>query len=360
MDILKRVGIKLLWFDSLGVKSSSFIVETSKGKVIIDPGAAAMQPSYPLPKEEKARLRKLAIRNIAEYLRESVAAIITHYHYDHHFLPSDREVFDKAVWLKKLLIVKNPNMFINESQWGRSRFFLREIVEICNSSMEKYLTEPKLMEFRDPVEKLEYALSRNFGSYSARREELLRKGREWFNRLVGKLWSSKPWIKEFSINKCVNVVWGDGRTFEFGDTLIKVLEPWFHGLEYDRTGWVTPVIIRKNNYTVFYTSDVMGPEIEDYAYFIAKEKPDIVVLDGPPVYLFPYMLNRVNLERAIENAIRIVEAEPKLIIYDHHLLRHRLWRNRVEKVFLEAKKLDVQLLTAAECLGTKPLIDTLR
>jgi len=138
------------------------------------------------------------------------------------------------------------------------------------------------------------------------------------------------------------------------------LEPWFHGVEYDRTGWVTPVVIRRPGCVVFYSSDLMGPEIEDYADYVAKLKPDIVVLDGPPTYLFPYMLSRVNLARAVENAIAIVNSRPKLVIYDHHLLREKRWRERVAEVFREASKIGVEVLTAAEYLGSRPLIDRLR
>ena len=138
------------------------------------------------------------------------------------------------------------------------------------------------------------------------------------------------------------------------------MNPWFHGIEYDRTGWVTPLIIRKQNYVIFYSSDVMGPQIEDYADFIIKLKPDVLILDGPPTYLYPYMLNKVNLQRAIENLKNIiVEAKPKLIIYDHHLLRDCKWRLRVSEVFQIAKKYEVPVLTAAEYLGKKPLIDEL-
>jgi len=127
--ILGEARIRLLWFDSLGVKSSSFTMESSVGKIIVDPGAAAMQQSYPLPSSEKRMLRKKALAEISRELAESIAAIITHYHYDHHFLPSDMDSYSTDAWLNKLIIAKNPNMYINESLWSRSRKFLGEIIE---------------------------------------------------------------------------------------------------------------------------------------------------------------------------------------------------------------------------------------
>ena len=356
---LEKLGVRLLWFDSLGAKCAAVAVESSAGTILVDPGAAEMQPSYPLSLTEKFELRRRAIKLIEKYLKSAIAAVITHYHYDHHFLPSDPDLDDKRVLLGKILIIKNPNKYINESQWGRARLFLRELTALTGDALDNFIMEPQEVSFDDPTEDLNIALSKDFGSYSSRRRELLAKGKKWFTRLCRELWSKRPWVKELTLRDGTKIVWGDGRTFEFGDTVIQVLRPWFHGIEYDRTGWVLPLVIRKNNYTVFYSSDLMGPPIEDYAEYIVKLRPDAVILDGPPTYLFPYMLNRVNLRRAINNAITIVNSGPKLLIYDHHLLREKRWRERTAEVFEEAKRNDVPVLTAAEYLGKKPLIDEL-
>ncbi|MDK2465175.1 MAG: MBL fold metallo-hydrolase, partial [Candidatus Korarchaeota archaeon] len=147
--------------------------------------------------------------------------------------------------------------------------------------------------------------------------------------------------------------------FESGGVRFGSLGPGSHGREYARPGGVTRVVGRGGGRAAFITSDVMGPEIEDYAEAVASARPDAVILDGPPTYLFPFMLNRINLERAVENATRIVEAEPELVVYDHHLLRERRWRERVHRVFAAAEREGVTLTTAAEVHGSRPLIDTL-
>ncbi len=355
MGILEENGVTLLWFDSMGAKSSSIAIETSRGLIVVDPGAAAMQPSYPLPSIVKREFRRKALKKIASFVEKAVAVFITHYHYDHHFLPSEPEVGDPSIYYGKLLVLKNPNKYINESQWCRSRKFLEQLLELRGKKLSEYLVDPVETEFYDPVEFLEKALTRDYGDYMGRRMELLEKGRRWFRKLVG-LWSSSEWVREIDLGD-TRIEWGDGRRYEFGDTIVEVLDPWFHGIEYDRTGWVTPLYIRRGNLRIFYTSDLMGPVIEDYAEYIARLKPDIVVLDGPPTYLFPYMFNRINLRRAVENALTIISCRPELIIYDHHLLREGRWRERVREVFIEASRNDVELLTAAEYYGEKPLID---
>lgn len=359
MSILEKIGLELIWFDSMGAKSSSLAIKTSKGYIVIDPGAAAMQPSYPLSSSKKRELRRIAIKKIAEYVRLSSLIIITHYHYDHHFLPIDKDIDDPHIFSGKKLCIKNPNKYINESQWNRSRKFINEILKQYNLSIESFESDPLETVFPDPVQDLEIALSKDYGDYMKRREEILLKGRKWFNKLVD-LWSNGKWLREIRLNDNTEITWCDGKYIDYGDTELYVLDPWFHGIEYDRTGWVTPVIIKKENFTIFYSSDLMGPIIEDYADYVIKLDPDIIVLDGPPTYLFPYLFNRINLQRSIDNLIHIIQnITPDLIIYDHHLLREKKWRTRVKKVFEEAKKHGVLIITASEYFGNKPLIDTL-
>ena len=46
---MEKITIKPVWFDSLGAKSSCMLVKTPDVKILIDPGIAAMQPSFPAP-----------------------------------------------------------------------------------------------------------------------------------------------------------------------------------------------------------------------------------------------------------------------------------------------------------------------
>ena len=363
MGVLEDLGIKLLWFDSLGAKSASVLIDACGERIVIDPGAAAMQPSYPLPNDEKVRLRDKALRVIESACYGASTIVITHYHYDHHVRPSQGKFINprKALLGGKLLIIKNPNKYINESQWARAREFLKELIELGGGEFKDFLSEPLETSFKDPTERLKHALSKDFGNYSSRRAELLRRGRKWFEGLVNKLWSSKKWVLEDELPDGTRIMWGEGKSLKIGCVELKFLGPWFHGIEYDRTGWVMPVVIKVKGKVVVYTSDLMGPQIEDYAYAIINYRPDVIIADGPPTYLFPYMLNKINLKRAIDNMNLIIEkAKPELVIYDHHLLREWRWRERVAQVFEVAREVGVKLMTAAEYLGNEPLIDKIR
>ncbi len=357
-ELLGRLGVRLVWYDSLGAKSACVAVRG----VLIDPGAAAMQPSYPLPEAEKRRLRREAVRRVLEASSAAEAVVVTHYHYDHHLRPGDPDAgpatpYDRA----RLLVLKSPAAYINESQWGRARELVEALLRRRGLDPRDYLEEPGGEEYPDPVDGLRTALSRSFGDYEPRRRELLRRGREWFRRLSSE-WARRPRFRErVDLPGGARLVLSDTYAFEASGVRVRLLGPHFHGVEYDRTGWVVPVLIEVGGSRVLYTSDLMGPIIEDYAEEVVRLRPRILLADGPPTYLYPYMLNRVNLMRAVENMVYILEScrGLELVIYDHHLLRERRWRERVAPVLEASRRTGVPVLTAAECLGSRPLVDQL-
>lgn len=51
-------------------------------------------------------------------------------------------------------------------------------------------------------------MSRDYGDYMSRRQEILRRGREWFNKLVD-LWSRGKWVREISLDG-IEITWCDG------------------------------------------------------------------------------------------------------------------------------------------------------
>lgn len=344
---LGPIRVSILWFDSMGAKSSSFLIETPDISLLVDPGAAEMQPSYPLPLSERLRLRDLAFQRVLEAAEVADWIFISHYHYDHHTLPEEAGGLYKG----KLLWVKDPNLWINTSQWDRARLFLSQL----SGDLSPWLIPPARVELEDPLSQLKIARSLNYGDYQPRREELLRKGRRWFDSLARE-WLQNPWVGEFKTGE-VEVRFADGKTVRKGETLIRFTPPMFHGTEFDRLGWVVGLTVEYGAHKLIYTSDLQGPQLEDYAEWIIEEDPELLILDGPATYLFGYLLNRINLERAIANLCRILErAHIQLILYDHHNLREPGYRERLNRVYETAQANNKPLLTAAELLGRPPLV----
>ena len=340
--------IELVWFDSMGAKSSCVFVETRDIRIIIDPGIAAMQPSFPAEEWKKILWREEGRRKIKRFLKKSDVVVISHYHYD-HFLPKDIEIYRD-----KILFTKNPNEYINESQRGRAMdFFGRIHSSILDEEIE--LGKPASKAFKDTYSDLKIAGKKDFGDYSERREELLEKGKRWFEKLSGK-WGSWGWIPEIDEEE-IKTIYPEGKEYKFGETRIRFSHPLFHGVEYSRVGWVFYTIIEDEDTKILHSSDLNGPIIEDYAEMIIRENPDIVILDGPMTYMFGYMLNKTNLNRAVENAKRIVEeADFDLMIYDHHLPREKRYRERTKKVWETAERLKKRVVTAAEQMGQVPKV----
>lgn len=352
-----KVKTYLLWFDSLGAKSSSMLIETPDIKILVDPGAAEMQPGYPLLPEKKKELRQRALTVIREAAQEADIIFISHYHYDHHTLPSEApEIYEgKKLW------IKDPNRWINKSQWKRARLFLSQFCQIFAGKMiEQVLQPPKEIETEDPVEDLYLVLKRDFGDYASRRDELLTKGKAWFNELTA-LWRGKPWVCPFESGK-EEIFFADGEEFKVGSTSIRFSSPLFHGVELDRLGWVISIVLECQGTKILYSSDLQGPIIEDYADWIIKENPDLLILDGPAIYLLGYMLNQTNFKRVIHNLSSILgNTSSQIIIYDHHLPRDIHFRERVAEIYEIARREGKTLITAAEWLGVEsPSFESVR
>ncbi len=344
-----KVKTHLLWFDSMGAKSSSMLIETPDIKILVDPGAAEMQPSYPLSSEEKKELREKALTVIKEASQEADVIFISHYHYDHYTLPSEApEIYEgKKLW------IKDPNIWINHSQWKRARLFLKQLGETFEERTIGQVSQPpKEIEIKDPLEDLPLAMGRDLGDYKARKDELLAKGKAWFEKLVA-LWRCEPWVCPFALVE-EEILFADNKEFKVGSTTIRFSPPLFHGVELDRLGWVISMVLECQGTKILYSSDLQGPIIEDYADWIIKENPDLLILDGPATYLLGFMFSQTNFRRVILNLSSILQnIDSQIIIYDHHLPRDIHFKERMAEVYEIAEREGKTLLTAAEWLGAK-------
>lgn len=117
--------IKLIAFDSLGVRSQSTFIQTKDILIHIDPAAALAPRRFGLPphRVEVEKLYEL-VEEISEYLKEAEIVIITHYHYDHH---DPNRLIPVELYRGKEVYVKHPKEKINISQRIRASRFLKMI-----------------------------------------------------------------------------------------------------------------------------------------------------------------------------------------------------------------------------------------
>lgn len=325
--------IRPVWFDSLGAKSMCVLVETPDLSLLIDPGAAVMQPRYPAPPDLKLYYLELATLALLTAATRATHVAITHYHYDHH-RPDIPELFRG-----KILWIKDPNRWINRSQWERSRYFLSVLASERGVELEE--VPPEKGNYPDPLEELPRA--RKAGAP----EELRRKWRKRFRGLV-RMWERSPWISPEPFGG--KVIYADGKTFRVGDTVVRFTAPLFHGVEYASPGWVLAIVVEHGGRKLLYSSDLQGPIIEDYVEWIAGENPDVLVLDGPATYLRGPLQAAATLERAIRNCTEaVMGAKAKVTVLDHHLTREPRFREACREAFAAGA------ITGAEALGLPPL-----
>ncbi len=340
-----------IWFDSMGAKSSCTLVKTPDLSILIDPGVAEMQPSFPASNKKKETWLNLAKRKIKKTSKNVDCIVISHYHYDHYFAD------DFEIYKGKKVFIKNPNEYINSTQRKRAEELFQNIYKYFNvQEKEKIISYKSSKIYPDPRNKLPHAINKDFKSYNTRRNEVLEKGKKRFDKQILN-WQSYKKLPEIK-SKDIEIIFSENSSFNFGDTNIRFTPALFHGIEFATVGWVYGTIIEYKEKKFFHSSDLSGPMIEDYADLIIKENPSGLILDGPTTYLFGYILNRINLERTIDNTKRIIrEINSDVIIYDHHLTREAKFRERTSNVWKTAEKLEKRLETAAEYLGQKTVVE---
>ncbi len=146
------------------------------------------------------------------------------------------------------------------------------------------------------------------------------------------------------------VSYADGKSFEIGDTSIKFSNPLPHGSQGSKLGYVLAVTIMWDGKTFMHASDVQGPIYGESKNFILEEKPDMLILSGPPIYLAGYAVERKDIEKARINLIEIAEKIPKVVL-DHHLLRSTRYTNFVNSV---EKESGGEIMVASQIVGKEP------
>jgi len=287
--MLRHIRIIPLASESFGVRSMCTYVETPDVKILLDAGVSLCPKRFgllPHPLEFKAIIE--ARKRIAKAAEKAEIVTISHYHFDHH-TPSFED------WL---------------CNWTASNETARQIYE------------EKLVLMKNPKENI---------NYSQRR-------RGWmFQKTSGK------YAKKLEI--------ADKKTFFLGkDTKIKFSKPVFHGSENSVLGWILMTTINCKNDKFLFAPDIQGPMSTKTLEIIISEKPQMIMIGGPPFYLARFKVDERQLRLGLDNLARIVQMVPYTIL-DHHILRDEKWRKKIEDVFKVAAKAGHKIWTAAEFLG---------
>lgn len=156
--------------------------------------------------------------------------------------------------------------------------------------------------------------------------------------------------KEFKekVEQNCELIYCDNSKHKIGDTQIIFSTPFFHGPENIRLGYVIMTTIDDGQKRILHASDVQGPVTKSAKDYIIDQKPDLLIMDGPPSIFLGWKFSLQNLQDASDNLVKITETLDCDIILDHHLLRDIKYKEVFPEPYTVGK---TRLKTFAEYLG---------
>ena len=286
--MLEHVRVTPLAAESFGTRSMCTYVETPDARILLDAGVSLCPFRFGLP-PHPIEFKTIidCRRKIADAADKAEVVTISHYHFDHH-TPSYED------WL---------------CNWTTLDDTAREVYE------------GKTVLAKNPREMI---------NYSQRR-------RGWvFQKTSGK------YAQKLEV--------ADGKTYTFGKTRLTFSEPVFHGSEDSYLGWVLMATVEFEGEKFMFAPDVQGPMSVETLKLIVKEKPQLLMIGGPPLYLAEFRVGEDQIAAGLKNLEKLTQKVP-FIILEHHILRDENWREKTAKVYERANKSECYVLTAAEFLG---------
>jgi len=145
----------------------------------------------------------------------------------------------------------------------------------------------------------------------------------------------------------------DGNQMDFGGTELLFSPALPHGYS-NELGYVVMTRVAHGNEVFVHTSDVEGPPLKEHLSFLIDAQPTVLYVDGPMTHM-PEHYPEEHTKRSLSHLQRIIRTtNVRTLILDHHILRDREWRTRMDPVFRAGEEHDVTVTTAAEFAG-KPL-----
>ena len=287
--MLTKIKVTPLAAESFGVRSMCTFVETPDVKVLLDAGVSLAPYRFsllPHPVEFQT-IAKLRKR-IAQAAAQAEVVTISHYHFDHH-TPSYED------WV------------VN---WTQATETARQIYE------------GKTVLVKNPRANINAS----------------QRQRAWMFQKTGGKYAK-------------TLETADGKAFSFGkETTIRFSEAVSHGSEDSMLGWVVMATVECCGERFMFAPDIQGPMSTRTVELIKAEKPDVLMVGGPPFYLEGFKVDAAQVQRGLENLKGIVEVVP-VTVMEHHALRDAQWQKKTEQVYVAAAKAGHKVVTAAEFAG---------
>jgi hypothetical protein len=141
----------------------------------------------------------------------------------------------------------------------------------------------------------------------------------------------------------------EGRRLETVDAVLQASPPLSHGPDGTGLGYVVALTVedRREGTRFVHASDVQGPLSPVAAAYLARQRPTLLYLSGPPAYL-ESQLGSELVDRGIEHLLRIIDQTGCRVILDHHALRDAAYPERFRRLWETGR-----VVTAAGFLGER-------
>jgi uncharacterized protein len=139
----------------------------------------------------------------------------------------------------------------------------------------------------------------------------------------------------------------EGRRLETADAVLQASPPLSHGPDGTGLGYVVALTVedRREGTRFVHASDVQGPLSAVAAAYLARQRPTLLYLSGPPAYL-EARLDAGLVDRGIDHLLRIIDRTACRVIMDHHALRDAAYAERFRRLWETGR-----VVTAAGHLG---------
>jgi len=139
----------------------------------------------------------------------------------------------------------------------------------------------------------------------------------------------------------------EGRRMETPDATLQASPPLSHGPDGTGLGYLVAITVedRREGTRFVHASDVQGPLSPVAAAYLARQRPTVLYLSGPPAYL-ESQLGAEVIDRGIDHLLRIIDQTGCRVILDHYALRDAAYRERFRRLWETGR-----VVTAAGFLG---------
>lgn len=153
-------------------------------------------------------------------------------------------------------------------------------------------------------------------------------------------------------DRAKEIVFSDGKTFNFNKTTISFSQAVWHGEENSQVGKVLMVSIEYDGKKFLFGSDAQGLADEKALKFAIDENPDFAIIDGFPTIFLGYKMGMQSFLKSKENMkIFLEKTKVKNIIFDHHIVRDIDYRRKISDLLEFSTKVNKKVFTAAEYYG---------